>query len=206
MGKSGKIFKKFFPQAFPSFTPNLLNLSSKTFSLFFQDWFLLFFSLTNDNVFKSLQNHFIKRVTLDLPSLAGIWTPLILCSEKSAMKQNAMWETGIYLYSRQQFQWLQLTYHKWGSFTPLALLSPKTQLCATETTKRQPIFSIVNMKAKGSEEVSLCCVTASASLFQTSTLPRPHLFHRNLQSIAQRAESTGQKVLSLSYCPASSHS
>lgn len=43
----------------------------------------------DDNVFQSLQNRYIKRVTLDLPSLAGIPTPLMLCSEKSAViKQN----------------------------------------------------------------------------------------------------------------------
>lgn len=42
----------------------------------------------DDNV-KSLQNHYIKIVTLDFPSLSRSWNPLMHCSEKSAViKQN----------------------------------------------------------------------------------------------------------------------
>lgn len=55
-GKSSKILKRFFSQAFPYFTSNLFHLSPKAFSLFFQEWFN-FFSLMDDNIFTSLQNH-----------------------------------------------------------------------------------------------------------------------------------------------------
>lgn len=114
----------------------------------------------DDNVFKSLQNHYIKRVTLDLSSLAGIRPPLTLCSEKSAViKQNV--KAGIYPTIASNFYDLQFIFHK---YTPVSFSSPQTPPYMAAEAQKDNCFSSVSKQAEGSQKAFRCCVIASASL------------------------------------------
>lgn len=96
-------------------------------------------------------------------------------------------------YTSQQFQWLQLIFHKHKAPLHLWVSAPLRLPCLVLLQKQQNDnhLSSGNTKAAGAEEAFPCCVIASPSPFWISTLPRLScLFHRSLKFMTPRAKST----------------